>query len=358
MKKLVLLLLMVITVLGLSACSFDVVYEIDKDGNCTISQTPWLSVEDFKMMVEMAGGVDSLDAKMKMQVEMMKLVETPEQLRSVLQMSGATEEEIIEKEVDGVVYFGFPAYATVEKLDPADIPEGNYVNADTFKIDLSDSLGSLDEQLTTSAATAGKEISDEDLATVEMLKNMIWYDFTVKMPKEIVFTNGELSEDKKSVKWHFSMASKDMLFYAYTADSDQIISLGLEDGAFTKKKSVKVTTPDKIQSVTVNGKAVNGSKISLANDGEYAVTVKTKGYEKTVSFTKDSTKPVVTGVENGKTYTGSVTIKFSDELSGIKSAKLGKKKIKNGKTITKAGTYTLKVTDKAGNKTTVKFKIK
>ena len=38
--------------------------------------------------------------------------------------------------------------------------------------------------------------------------------------------------------------------------------------------------------------------------------------------------------------------------------KLGKKKIKNGAKVTKAGTYTLKVTDKAGNKTTVKFTIK
>ena len=38
--------------------------------------------------------------------------------------------------------------------------------------------------------------------------------------------------------------------------------------------------------------------------------------------------------------------------------KLGKKKVKSGVKVSKAGTYTLKVTDKAGNKTTVKFTIK
>ena len=110
--------------------------------------------------------------------------------------------------------------------------------------------------------------------------------------------------------------------------------------------------------VTVNGEKISGTKISLSEDGQYTVTAKTKNAEKTITFIKDTKKPVVKGVENGKTYTGPVTIKFSDELSGIKSAKLGKKKVKSGVKVSKAGAYTLKVTDKAGNKTTVKFTIK
>lgn len=72
----------------------------------------------------------------------------------------------------------------------------------------------------------------------------------------------------------------------------------------------------------------------------------------------DRTKPVVSGVKNGKTYNRAVTIKFSDKDSGIKSAKLNGKNIKSGKKVSRNGSYTLVVTDNAGNKTTVKFKIK
>ena len=352
MKKLVLLLLALIATLGLSACNYEVVYEIDENGVCTMTQNLWYSLDDIKQIAMLTEELDSMDASNKAAVEMLKNIETPEQFEQFLAMQGATADDIVKKEVDGVVYYSSPNDSMTEIIEPSTIPEGMFINADTFKVDYTESLNSLDQLL-----ASGGDMTEQDLLLIEQLKASVWYDFTVKMPKEIVFTNGELSADKKSVTYHFSMADKDLYFYAYTADSDQIISLGLEDGAITKKKSIKVSAAEKINSVIVNGKAVNGKKISLKEDGEYTVEVKTKNYEKTVSFIKDSTKPVVTGVENGKTYTGDVTIEFSDELSGIKSAKLGKKKIKSGKVISKAGTYTLKVTDTAGNKTTVKFTI-
>lgn len=82
-------------------------------------------------------------------------------------------------------------------------------------------------------------------------------------------------------------------------------------------------------------------------------------YSKVVKVTGiDKKKPAVTGVKNKKTYKKTVKIKFSDKQSGIKSATLNGKKIKNGKKVSKSGSYTLVVKDKAGNKTTVKFKIK
>ena len=51
-------------------------------------------------------------------------------------------------------------------------------------------------------------------------------------------------------------------------------------------------------------------------------------------------------------------ITFKDATSGVKKATLNGKKIKNGKVVKKAGKYTLVVYDKAGNKRTVKFRIK
>lgn len=73
---------------------------------------------------------------------------------------------------------------------------------------------------------------------------------------------------------------------------------------------------------------------------------------------KDKTKPTVKGVKNKKTYKKAVTIKFADKQSGIKKATLNGKKIKNGKKVKKNGKYTLRVYDKAGNCTTVKFTVK
>lgn len=82
-------------------------------------------------------------------------------------------------------------------------------------------------------------------------------------------------------------------------------------------------------------------------------------YSAVVNVTEiDNVKPVVKGVKNNKTYKKKVKITFSDKQSGIKSATLNGKKIKSGKKVSKKGKYTLIVKDKAGNKTTVKFKIK
>lgn len=83
------------------------------------------------------------------------------------------------------------------------------------------------------------------------------------------------------------------------------------------------------------------------------------------AFAADKTKPVVTGVKNGKSYKGKVTVKVSDKDSGVKSAVI--KNTKTGKTyakftgskkVTKKGKYSVTVTDNMGNKKTVKFTVK
>lgn len=80
-------------------------------------------------------------------------------------------------------------------------------------------------------------------------------------------------------------------------------------------------------------------------------------YDLTNAKPLDKTKPTITGVKNGKTYKKAVTIKFSDK-SGIRKATLNGKKIKSGTKVKKNGSYTLIVTDKAGNSRTVRFKIR
>lgn len=115
----------------------------------------------------------------------------------------------------------------------------------------------------------------------------------------------------------------------------------------------------------LTGKATelkSGNTFTVKKNGTYTIRVITKdGTTYSIQHKVkglDDTAPQITGVKNGKTYKKSVTISFSDKDSGIKSAKLNGKTIKSGKKVSKKGTYMLKVTDKANNTKTVKFKIK
>lgn len=76
----------------------------------------------------------------------------------------------------------------------------------------------------------------------------------------------------------------------------------------------------------------------------------------TNGFSVDKTKATA-NVKKNKTYKAGKKVTFKD-ASGIKSAKLDGKKVKSGTKIKKKGTHTLVITDKAGNKTTIKFKVK
>lgn len=113
------------------------------------------------------------------------------------------------------------------------------------------------------------------------------------------------------------------------------------------------------------------TSIKIPEAGKYSVVFSFHDAENSFQLTKynsvvvnvnvkseDKTKPVITGVKNGQTYRKPVVVKFSDKDSGIKSAKLNGRSVKSGKRISANGSYTLVVVDKAGNKSTVKFKIK
>lgn len=117
--------------------------------------------------------------------------------------------------------------------------------------------------------------------------------------------------------------------------------------------------PDDATLLTVKN---NKYSFKATKNGSYTVMLEDingSRYSKVVKVNQiDNVKPTVTGVKNKKTYKKAVKIKFYDKGSGIKSAKLNGKTIKSGKKVSKAGTYKLVVTDKAGNKTSIKFYIK
>lgn len=69
----------------------------------------------------------------------------------------------------------------------------------------------------------------------------------------------------------------------------------------------------------------------------------------------DITPPTVTGVADNAIYKQNLILRFSDEQSGIYNAKLNGVKIIDGYQVDKDGVYTLTVSDKVDNKTTLHF---
>jgi hypothetical protein len=114
----------------------------------------------------------------------------------------------------------------------------------------------------------------------------------------------------------------------------------------------RLTVEDDQYSFTVKKNGYYTIRIKDAEDNCYSKVVKVSG------IGGSSAAITVSGVKNGKTYKKAVTIKFSSTGGAIKSATLNGKKIASGTKVSARGSYTLKVTDQAGNKKTIKFKLK
>ncbi|GIP23435.1 S-layer homology domain-containing protein [Paenibacillus sp. J22TS3] len=93
----------------------------------------------------------------------------------------------------------------------------------------------------------------------------------------------------------------------------------------------------------------SGTEVSA--EGKHVLNVKdTAGNSTIITFTIDTKPPVISGVEDGKSYNSDLTITFDEG-----AALLNNEPFTKGSTIQKEGSYTLVVTDEAGNKATVKF---
>lgn len=103
---------------------------------------------------------------------------------------------------------------------------------------------------------------------------------------------------------------------------------------------------------TLNGAAfVKGSQV--APDGVYTLVVTDDaGNKTTVNFEIDKVAPTVTGVANNGNYKEAVNVTFNEGTATLNGAAFA-----SGTDIDQDGSYTLVVTDVAGNVTTISFKI-
>ena len=144
----------------------------------------------------------------------------------------------------------------------------------------------------------------------------------------------------------------------FTIDKTAPTVTGATNGGYYRKDVTLTITEENIQDAKYqyNGKWYSfESGHTFTEEGTYFVRVTDKAYNKKaeLTFTIDKTAPTVTGVEDGAYYRKDVTPIIEDEnLQNVVVKYNGKKltSYKLGDTLTKEGTYQIRVTDKAGNK--------
>ncbi|MFD0588763.1 S-layer homology domain-containing protein [Paenibacillus sp. GCM10027627] len=124
---------------------------------------------------------------------------------------------------------------------------------------------------------------------------------------------------------------------------------GVTDRAYYKI-SVTPTFTDGVGKL--NGSPYNSGTEITEERAHLLIVTDEAGNETTVRFVIDQTAPAVTGVEDGKAYNRSVTPVFTEG-----TAVLNGQSFASGTEITIDGSYTLVITDLAGNVTTLNFLI-
>lgn len=133
----------------------------------------------------------------------------------------------------------------------------------------------------------------------------------------------------------------------FTIDKTAPTITGVSDNSYYNKD---VTIEFNNETATLNGESFeSGTKVS--EEGTYTLVIKDKaGNQTVVNFTIDKTAPEVNGVKDKGLYNHDVTVEFN-ELGAL----LNGESVPSGVVVSKDGNYTLTVTDKAGNVTTVNF---
>ena len=136
---------------------------------------------------------------------------------------------------------------------------------------------------------------------------------------------------------------------SFTIDKTVPIVSGVENGKYYNHD---VTITFNEGTATLNGiEFESGETVSL--DGEYELIVKDEALnEVVINFVVDKTKPVITGVEDGKYYNHDVTITFNEG-----TATLNGEEFTTNSVVSLEGEYQLVVKDLADNETVINFVI-
>ena len=162
------------------------------------------------------------------------------------------------------------------------------------------------------------------------------------------FTSGSIVSNAGKYTLIVTNDSGNTTTVKFVVDRIPLTVNGIVDGGSYQKVTISFSRG----TATLNGNLFS-SGTSINAEGSYTLILTGPyGNTATYQFTIDHTAPIITGVTDGKSYDTLVTIKFN-EGTGVLNGKI----IKSGYTVGLKGSYTLVVTDAAGNATTVNFVI-
>lgn len=195
----------------------------------------------------------------------------------------------------------------------------------------------------------------------------------IKLPSEVVKTNGTLQEDKQTVVWDLTASlfseteNAYQELYAYTANdpgdpaADRLtIEKQTADPFASYHPGNQFPTPSTVPSVQPTEKPVLPPSASPAQKNKVTPAKGKKA---------DYQPPVIKGVKKNKSYKKRVTIYVKDNKQIKKVTLNGKKvtlkKISKGRyqgyykfVVKKKGNYKVSAYDTSGNKRTIKFQVK
>lgn len=225
-------------------------------------------------------------------------------------------------------------------------------------------------------------VSKEDVAAMEEmgfdLGDSMKASVSITMPKEIIKTTGTLSEDKKTATFVFEgndlYKTQDIMVSAAEETKKPTLSGVTNKKTYGSAKTVTAADASGIK--TAKYKRNDGKYYSFTSNLEKTFTKNGKytvyatdyyGNKAVKTFTiKDKTRPTVSGVVSGKTYSSERTLYFEDncEVKSVKCYIDGERVtmpddyLENGAIASESGAYKFVVTDVNGNTRTVIFKIK
>ncbi|MFX3631934.1 MAG: S-layer homology domain-containing protein [Candidatus Pristimantibacillus sp.] len=136
----------------------------------------------------------------------------------------------------------------------------------------------------------------------------------------------------------------------FSIDKTAPVVTGVNDG--TSYNSDRTVTFDEGTATLNTAPFTSGTTITAEGDYILVVTDDASNVT-TLAFTIDKTNPIITGVIDGESYTTSKLVTFNEGTAALNGSAFT-----SGTTIQTSGTYTLIVTDAAGNHTTAAFIIK
>lgn len=200
-----------------------------------------------------------------------------------------------------------------------------------------------------------------------------FHNVKVTVPFDLVAGNGTVNGNNSMTFSYENLGGRplndmEQVYYAVSDEAllhgSKVSATGIKNGGkYKSSKEVRFSSSDGIlQNVklTCGGKSqyVNPYSISLTGTNKYVLTAKLiGGVEKNYTVWIDTEKPTA-NVRNQGTYAKGKKLSFKDKGCGVKSAKLDGKSVKSGATLKKSGSHKLVITDRAGNQTVIRFKIK